>query len=54
MVDVEKNGTAFVTFDSVETVVEVLGVYEQVEVVSFVARTMARVMASNALQFKSR
>jgi hypothetical protein len=30
MVDVEKNGTAFVTFDSVQTVVDLLDTYEQV------------------------
>ena len=54
MVDVEKNGTAFVTFDSVQTVVDLLDKYEQVEIVSFLTRTMASVMTINALQFKGR
>jgi hypothetical protein len=54
MVDVEKNGTAFVTFDTVQTVVDLLDTYEQVEIVSFLTSTMASVMTTNALQFKAR
>jgi hypothetical protein len=54
MVDIEKNGSAFVTFESVETVVNLLEKYERMEVVSFVSTTMASVMRSNALQFKGR